>query len=970
MMSKLASLFFLLMSLCPASHAQNSRLNDSLKLDSLSNLMYEQNDHQKFDSAIIYAKEVVSLTYLLYDSSREYAVSLNNLGYFYHHNFDYVNAEQYCKKALVVLEKYAGKNDPDYASFTNELATLYDELGNYSAAEPLYKESASIRKTISGDTSGIYAQSLNNLGNFYIKQQNYESAKINLEQSLSVRKKVKDDSYAQTLNTLALVIQKTGNYALAETKYKEALAIIDSCCGKEINEYWNIDNNLASLYYDMGNYKAAENIHTEVLSHILRKFHKKIVDYGTTLGLLARDYNTAGEYDSALVRLKEESEILLKELTNDHPDYAINLSLIASTYEKKGELDSAESYYNEVLKIRRKNFGTNNPVYAETINDLGRIYMDKKNFKNAEINFGEAAKIRLATLGKDHPVYAESIGNLLDLYYSTNNYRQWANAIDTTINTWKNSTMHLLLSFGEKEKQTYLDNHLSQRDLFLSMLWYFNKQQNTDALHASYFKMVTALQGWLLSGSQELNKIIAQKKDTSLLALFNKWLFVKNQYASAIQMNEEQRKNTHLNADSLMVMTGDLEKSIIDKLPELQESLNNTAISPAKVADTLKENEVFVNWVSFRYKNPENWTDSVLYAAFIILPKDSTAKFVTAFEQKRLKILLTNYFNYSGRGVIVKPSLTRKNIGVDLYKLIWQPLLPYIKNAGKVFVISSGLLNKISFQSMEDTMHKTLLETAEVHLLNNTNELYRVSSLLENNKTISLFGGADFDRTLSGKKIHIDANKTFNYLKGSDNEVKQLSGMFEKNNWNTKLYSGLAASEKNLAALSGNNSPEILHIATHGFYLDSNTTAYKNKLDFPLLRSGFVLSGANIYWDNDTSLANHEDDGIVTAQEISNLNFSNTRLLTLSACETALGDINNNEGVYGLQRAFKIAGVKEMLITLWQIPDTETKELMSLFYRHIFEGDSYYEALRKAQLAMKEKYPDPAVWAGFELIGE
>src|SRR5438045_4355340 len=107
--------------------------------------------------------------------------------------------------------------------------------------------------------------------------------------------------------------------------------------------------------------------------------------------------------------------------------------------------------------------------------------------------------------------------------------------------------------------------------------------------------------------------------------------------------------------------------------------------------------------------------------------------------------------------------------------------------------------------------------------------------------------------------------------------------------------------------------------------------------NFPLLRSGFVLSGANIYRTNDTSFIN-EEDGIVTAQEISNLNFSNTKLLTLSACETAWGDINNNEGVYGLQRAFKIAGVKEMLITLWQIPDTETKELMNLFYQHIFEG--------------------------------
>ena len=130
-----------------------------------------------------------------------------------------------------------------------------------------------------------------------------------------------------------------------------------------------------------------------------------------------------------------------------------------------------------------------------------------------------------------------------------------------------------------------------------------------------------------------------------------------------------------------------------------------------------------------------------------------------------------------------------------------------------------------------------------------------------------------------------------------------------------------------------------------------------------------VLSGANIYWQNDTSSING-DDGIVTALEISNLNFSNTKLLTLSACETALGDINNNEGVYGLQRAFKIAGVKEMLITLWQVPDEETRQLMNLFYENVFRGDSYFNALRKAQIKMKGQNLNPAIWAGFELIGE
>ncbi len=955
--------------------AQSARFNDSLKLDSLSELMYKANDNQKFDTAIIYAKEIVALTLTLYgSSSAEYIGGLSDLGYLYNANFDFLNAEYYDKEAIKLLEKNPNRDDTVYSNAINNLGTNYETLGNYSLADSLYKKSLLIRRKIYGDTSAEYAESLNNIGVFYLKTENYDLAKPTLEKSLAIREKSlgKNEKYAQTLNTLALVIQKTGNYALAETKYKEALAIIDSCCGKII-EYWNINNNLASLYFDMGNYTAAETIHKKVLAHILNDFHKKIVDYATTLGLLAKDYSTAGDYDSALIFLKEASEFIAEQLSQNHPDYATNLGLIASVYEKKNELDSAEFYFHQALEIRKDNLGETSSAYAETLNALGEIALKKKDFLSAQKKFHEAADIRFNSLGNQNTDYAESINNLLNVSYSANNYTQWREALDTALVIWKNSITHLLLSFGEKEKEAYLNNHLLQRDVFLSMLWYFNQHHYTDSLNGLYFKMITALQGWLLSGSQELNAVVMRTKDTALLTMYNQWLSLKTKYAQAIQMNAKQQQMLHLNTDSLLQAINDLERSIINQLPELQQSLNNTGILPSVVAAKLGKDDVVVNWVSFKYKNPQQWTDSVLYAAFIITQKDTVPKFIIAFEQKQLQQLLTYYFNYSGRGVTIKSLDTNKTVGTELYKLIWQPILPYVKAANKVFIIPSGLLNKISFQSLSDTSSKTLLETTEIHLLNNINEINNTASNNPINKTINVFGGADFNRTSTGATFNHATTGTWQYLKGSAEEANEVAALFKKNNWNVSLYTGLTATEENLKKLSGLNSPAILHIATHGYYLPvyfNDSSANKNlQQNFPLLKSGFVLSGANIYWQNDTALINGED-GIVTAQEIANLNFSNTKLLILSACETALGDINNNEGVYGLQRAFKIAGVKEMLITLWQIPDEETRQLMNLFYQNVFNGDSYFNALRKAQLKMKEHNSNPAIWAGFELIGE
>jgi CHAT domain-containing protein len=132
--------------------------------------------------------------------------------------------------------------------------------------------------------------------------------------------------------------------------------------------------------------------------------------------------------------------------------------------------------------------------------------------------------------------------------------------------------------------------------------------------------------------------------------------------------------------------------------------------------------------------------------------------------------------------------------------------------------------------------------------------------------------------------------------------------------------------------------------------------------DNPLFRSGLIFAGAN-----KTIKTENQDDGILTAYEISNLNLSGAKLVVLSACETGLGDIIASEGVFGLQRALKIAGAKNILMSLWKVPDIQTKELMSLFYENIFKGKSILTALQDAQTEMSKKYP-PYYWAAFKLL--
>jgi CHAT domain-containing protein len=171
-------------------------------------------------------------------------------------------------------------------------------------------------------------------------------------------------------------------------------------------------------------------------------------------------------------------------------------------------------------------------------------------------------------------------------------------------------------------------------------------------------------------------------------------------------------------------------------------------------------------------------------------------------------------------------------------------------------------------------------------------------------------------------------------------------------------------------------SPDILHIATHGFFFSDpekrkdqrfgEENAFKWN-ENPLFRSGLALSGANAAWSGQPTPGNIED-GIATAYEISHLNLSNTKLVVLSACESGLGDIKGSEGVYGLQRAFKMAGADYLLVSLWQVPDKETVEFMDLFYKSWLSGKTIHEAFAKAQKKMRKKYKEVYKWGAWVLV--
>ena len=217
--------------------------------------------------------------------------------------------------------------------------------------------------------------------------------------------------------------------------------------------------------------------------------------------------------------------------------------------------------------------------------------------------------------------------------------------------------------------------------------------------------------------------------------------------------------------------------------------------------------------------------------------------------------------------------------------------------------------------------------------------------------------------------------QSWGFLGGTDKEASQVHQILNANNYSALLKKGNTASEEYLKRIGvAGASPKVLHLATHGFFFSESEESEEGQepvfklSDNPMIRSGLVLAGANYVWKSGEALPGRED-GILTAYEISQMNLTNTELVVLSACETGLGDIKGNEGVFGLQRAFKMAGARYLIMSLWQVPDLPTQDLMVTFYeKWLEEGLEIPEAFRSAQQEMREKHQDPYLWAGFVLV--
>ncbi len=968
-------------------------------LDNLAGLYRHTGQYNK---ALPLFKEAVDNTIKIHGVEHlAYGARLNNLAELYFQMGKYEKALPLFYEGLENTELRHGKDHPSYGISLNNLAGLHLQMGNYDKALPLLENALENIENNMGKDHSSYGVSLNNLAGLYLKTGQYEKAlPLYLEALENAEKNLGKDhsSYGINLNNLAELYREIGQYKKALPLYLEALENTEKIRGKDHSAYGERLNNLAGLYLQMGQYDNALPLYLEAIKNTEKTLGKEHAVYGARLNNLALLYEHTEKYDKALSLYLKALENAEKSLGKDHYSYGVRLNNLAGLYYKTGQYEKALPLFIEALDNTANTLGTDHSSYGVSLNNVAELYRKIGKYDKALPLFLEALKNTEESLGTEHPDYGSRLSNLARLYRAMGQYEKALPLYSQAIQNIFHNISRAFTFLSEKQKESYIKTVSSIFENCHSFLLDYSEINPEAGTMAYNIELVT--KGMILQSSIQMRKSILNSGDSEALEKYDQWVLLRSNLSNQYSLPQKER-----NYDIIPKLEKEVEK-LEGKLARIsgtfQEATRFGNINITNIQKALKPNEYAVEFAAFQYSNNKNQTDSIIYIAIVVGYNDKHPHLINLCEQAQLDSLINiaNLDDFSlvnllyrgiGSSLLIKEG--ELEFGERLYNLIWEPLNDYIEKGSKVYYVPSGSLHQVAFAAIPYKGDKRLSDIYDLEQLITTAMLIRDADQSENKKhSIALFGGISYDinknqlleivqkvdsdtrslpESIHGEKI------SWPFLPGTLSEVQNIAMLAEKNNYNTMLFTGINAKEESFKSLSQKKSPCIIHIATHGFYfplykktdeIEKISSKINRVSDNPLNRSGLLFAGANNTWRGE-SFGHGIDDGILTAYEITGVTLSNTKLVVLSACETGLGDIKGSEGVFGLQRAFKAAGAKYLLMSLWKVPDNETAMFMEYFYNQIFAGKTIQDSFIKTQNFMKEKFPDePYKWAAFVLI--
>lgn len=917
------------------------------------------------------------------------AKSLINIAGIHEDQGDYETAIPLLERAISISSE-SFSNNPALATSLVGLATQYEALGNYAAAQPLYERALALREKTLGETHPDLATSLNGLAGLHRKKGNYSTAISLLERALSIRENALgvDNPYtAISLNNLAEVYRAQGNYSEALPLYERALAIFELNL-EDFHPYVATGlSNIALLYYAQGNTIAALPLLERALSISESLLGEDHPGTASILNNLAGLYEAQGNHSRALPLYERAVLINESALGESHPDVAIGLNNLAMLHIRQGNGDVAAPLLERDLSISETALGENHPYVATILNNLASLARNRGDSAIALPLLERASLILETALGEDHPDVARALRNQGVVRWTQRDIDSAIALFSQSSNIEEQNLTRMLLGASESRRQRYINTLKSSIDVNISI----NLEAAQDSPTATQLALATILRhkGRVLDAAiNTMQRLRGQLSDQDREKLD--------------ELSDARNTLANLRFDGLGDRTPEQYQTEVGQLEKTAEALEEQlarssaafrseteTVDVNAIQTLLPDNAALIEFIRYSPFNPDNSitpSEEERYAAYI-LTKKGEVQVIDLGEAAPIDQLTASF-----RQSLSSRSANVKTIARQLDEQLMARIRSAVGAQTHLLISPDSHLNLIPFDALVDDDNRYLIESYQISYLTSGRDLLKFQYSTPSQHNPVIIANPDYnnasitqDTANAAKETSVDAvNLSFVPLPGTAEEGNAIAALLPE----ATLYTQTQATGTLLKQLQ---APSILHIATHGFFLpdvefstpanpdsrsygasfditfpEAPTQLTPSNLENPLLRSGLALAGANVR-SRDSG-----EDGIFTALEASGLNLYGTQLVVLSACETGIGTTSNGEGIYGLRRAFVAAGSESQLMSLWQVDDYGTSELMQLFYQNLMNKEQgRSEALRSAQLEMMNTgtYAHPYYWSSFIFSG-
>jgi CHAT domain-containing protein/tetratricopeptide (TPR) repeat protein len=963
----------------------------------------------KYQEALPLARQALELALTFLDAEHpKLGLCYNNVAVLLGALGDLRGAGDYLERTLAAYEAYDGPRSPLLIEPLNNYGLLLQERGELEAARLRHERALHLCEEVLSPDDPETARSLNNLGLLRQREGGLEEARQLWLRALAIREKRFGPAHpetAESLSNLGTLAHQAGNSAEAIVYLERVVAVLERNLGPDHPHTAGAHSNIAMVLQEVGDREGARRSLERALAGrtaSLGPRHPLTAQSLNNLGLLLF---ASGDPRAAIPYFTEAHAIFKEVLGPAHPDTSKPLNNLGAVCQEIAD-PAARGYCEAALAVRRQALGLDHPETARSLNNLAVVLTALGDRQSALGRHQEALAVREKVLGPDHPETAQSRHNLGGLLFALGRveeampYFRGAAAIEERL------LGQIFAVASEAQRMAFLATLRNQWDALLSFAWQSpglpdavpwmldiilrRKGITAEALAAQRDAVLAGRYPQAAPRLRELDGLRARIARKALAGAGPEgWPRHREQLE---QLAHERDK---------------LEAELARQVPEMNVTPQLESIDHRRVADSLPSGSALVEYLRFdvfdfkamHSRGDPRWQPA-RYLAFVLpAGRPDQVRMIDLGEAEPIDRLVADFraglVRAAGRELSpAGPTAASGTAGASLRARVFDPLLPALADRTTLFLAPDGDVTRLPFGVLPTDDGRLLIDRYSFRYLTTGRDVLRFGVRSGRRPADPLvIANPDFDLGVCRGRLARPTDR------GPAVSLRQLLRQYEPfcPLPATRLEGEGVAAALGVTCWQGPtvldaslkqrcHSPRILHLATHGYFLDEERTdpkvrsrgaglvgdwgpSFGRPLMNPLLRSGLALAGVNT-WVHEGALPEEAEDGLLTAEDVTGLDLLDTDLVVLSACETGLGEVRTGEGVFGLQRAFLVAGARALIMSLWAVPDEATRLLMEDLYARLRNKRPVADALREAQLQLRTSYPDPYFWGAFVSLGD